>query len=106
MFSTRKKKIQNLIYISSDAVYSDTKKNKREICNKTKFNSWEDAFTKRNNVKKYFKSHFCIIRPTLVYGPGDTHKGYGPNKFINLALKKRNFIVRKWRRKKRSYLYR
>ena len=42
-------------------------------------------------LKKYFKSHFCIIRPTLVYGPGDTHKGYGPNKFINLALKKKKF---------------
>ena len=40
-------------------------------------------------LKKYFKSHFCIIRPTLVYGPGDTHKGYGPNKFINSALKKK-----------------
>ena len=38
---------------------------------------------------KKFLGHFCIIRPTLVYGPGDTHKGYGPNKFINLALKKR-----------------
>ena len=26
--------------------------------------------------------NLTIIRPTLVYGPGDTHNGYGPNKFI------------------------
>ena len=26
--------------------------------------------------------NFTILRPTLVYGPGDTHNGYGPNMFL------------------------
>jgi nucleoside-diphosphate-sugar epimerase len=28
---------------------------------------------------------FAILRPTLVYGAGDPHNGYGPNKFRRLA---------------------
>ena len=27
------------------------------------------------------------LRPTLIYGNGDTHGGYGPNKFLQLKNK-------------------
>ncbi len=33
------------------------------------------------------KVPFCILRPCAVYGPGDTHNSYGPNRFIREALK-------------------
>ena len=39
-----------------------------------------------------FKNILCNVRPTLIYGIEDTHNGYGPNKFINLALKNQLFI--------------
>jgi len=29
---------------------------------------------------------YCILRPCAVYGPGDTHNGYGPNRFARTAL--------------------
>ena len=32
--------------------------------------------------------NLCIVRPTLVYGEGDPHNGYGPNRFIKLIKKK------------------
>ena len=38
-------------------------------------------------LKIKFNKILCILRPTLIYGKGDTHNGYGPNRFINLALK-------------------
>jgi nucleoside-diphosphate-sugar epimerase len=28
----------------------------------------------------------ALLRPSLLYGPGDTHDGYGPNRFVRLAL--------------------
>jgi nucleoside-diphosphate-sugar epimerase len=28
----------------------------------------------------------AILRPCAVYGPGDTHNGYGPNRFVRTAL--------------------
>ncbi len=30
-------------------------------------------------------SALVVIRPTAVYGPGDTHNGYGPNRFARTA---------------------
>jgi nucleoside-diphosphate-sugar epimerase len=27
----------------------------------------------------------AIVRPTLIFGPGDPHNGYGPNRFMRLA---------------------
>jgi len=32
---------------------------------------------------------FCILRPSAIYGPGDTHNSYGPNRFIRTALNER-----------------
>ncbi len=101
-----KKSIQNLIYISSDAVYSDTKKKINEQSS-TKPNSIHGKMhlQREKILKKYFKNHFCIIRPTLVYGPGDTHKGYGPNKFINLALKKKEILLFGNGEERRDHIY-
>ena len=33
------------------------------------------------------KTPLCIIRPCAVYGAGDTHNSYGPNRFFRTALK-------------------
>jgi UDP-glucose 4-epimerase len=27
-----------------------------------------------------------LLRPSLLFGPGDTHNGYGPNRFVRTAL--------------------
>ena len=34
-----------------------------------------------------------ILRPTLIYGEGDPHNGYGPNKFMRLAKKNEDILL-------------
>ena len=38
--------------------------------------------------KNIDKNKLCILRPTLIYGKGDTHLGYGPNLFRNNLINK------------------
>ena len=42
-------------------------------------------------LRNLYLKKLCILRPTLIYGSGDTHDGYGPNKYIRLA--KKNFNI-------------
>tara|TARA_Y200000002_G_C22678573_1_gene663091 strand:+ start:983 stop:1810 length:828 start_codon:yes stop_codon:yes gene_type:complete len=84
------KKISHFMYISSDAVYSDTKKTISES-SETSPNSYHGQMhlIRENIIKNYLnKNNICILRPTLIYGPGDTHNGYGPNLFKKLILNK------------------
>ena len=47
---------------------------------------------RENYLKSLFLKKLCILRPTLIYGEGDPHNGYGPNKFIRLAKKMKIFF--------------
>ena len=84
------KNISKFIYISSDAIYS--LKNKK-ISDTTKPNP-DDLYglmhlTRENILKKVIDSKkLLILRPTIIYGRGDTHNSYGPNRFINYIKKK------------------
>lgn len=86
------KNLNQVIYISSDAIYSDSKK---------KIN--ENSLTKPENLHGLMhltreimlkniieEKKLTIIRPTLIYGDGDPHNGYGPNQFLRLAKKNRD----------------
>ena len=79
------KKFQKIIYISSDAIFADTK-------NKIIENSLKDPISLhglmhlyREHVLSKFFTNLTIIRPTLIFGSDDPHNGYGPNSFIRLA---------------------
>ena len=76
----------HVINISSDAVYADTDHLITENTIKSPDNfhgvmhlAREIIFT--NQIKKVLTT----IRPTLIFGEGDTHNGYGPNQFSRLA---------------------
>ena len=77
--------ISKLIYVSSDAVYS---LKDQKISDNTRANP-DDLyglmhFTREQIIKKLFnKRKLLILRPTIMYGVGDTHGSYGPNRFIN-----------------------
>tara|TARA_B100000029_G_scaffold232220_2_gene229620 strand:- start:1297 stop:2190 length:894 start_codon:yes stop_codon:yes gene_type:complete len=80
--------INQLIYISSDAVYEDAKNSITEKTNASPTSLHGLMHLIRETMlKKYFNSKLCILRPTLIYGVGDTHLGYGPNRFLKLSLK-------------------
>ena len=82
-----KKKVKHLIYISSDAVYADIrgKLSENSLTLPTSLHGFMHL-TRELILKNKFKNILCVLRPTLIYGKGDTHKGYGPNRFANLAL--------------------
>jgi len=39
------------------------------------------------------KTPLAILRPSLLYGRGDPHHGYGPNRFIRLAEKNEPIVL-------------
>lgn len=86
-----RKKVRHLIYISSDAVYSDVK-NKIHEQSETLPTSLHGFMHMRREkiLKSEFDKTLCILRPTLIYGKGDTHNGYGPNRFVNSVNKNQN----------------
>jgi nucleoside-diphosphate-sugar epimerase len=79
--------VGHLVYISSDAVYKDSS----ELLSETScaepaslhgvMHLTRDVMLKNElpNVAQVF------VRPTLIFGPGDPHNGYGPNRFMRLA---------------------
>ena len=89
-----KKNIKQFIYLSSDAVYSDSKKKLTELSETNPENLHGIMHITREKILfKFFKKILCILRPTLIYGPKDPHNGYGPNKFIRLVSKNKNILL-------------
>ncbi len=79
--------VAHLVYISSDAVYSDSDAPLTEASPAAP-NSLHGAMHLTREVM--LKSELAgipqvFVRPTLIFGPGDPHNGYGPNRFMRLA---------------------
>ncbi len=84
------KKFQKIIYISSDAVFADTKKKINEVSLKNPTSLHGLMHLYRENILSKFFTNLTIIRPTLIFGSDDPHNGYGPNSFIRLAQNNKN----------------
>jgi len=87
-------KINHLVYISSDAVYKDSKKllNEKSIAQPDSLHGLMH-YSREQMLKNSFNGHLCIVRPTLIYGMKDPHNGYGPNMFIRNAIKNKNINI-------------
>ena len=79
------KKPNHVIYLSSDAVYSDSKNKINEKSETTPESFHGFMHLIRENMLKELNCKKTFVRPTLVYGSDDPHNGYGPNKFIRCA---------------------
>ena len=81
--------IKSFIYLSSDAVYSDS-----ECSIDEEYQTNPDNLhgmmhlTREKIIRITYPDKHLIVRPTLIYGYGDPHKGYGPNQFIDTAVNK------------------
>ena len=84
----QKSPVSHLIYISSDAVYSDNSGLLNES-SPTEPNSLHGLMhlIRETMLKTAWNGAICILRPTLIYGDGDPHNGYGPNRFKRLIEK-------------------
>jgi len=79
----------HIVYISSDAVYADDAHPVRETsaCDPSSYHGLMHLARERMLAEsaKMSKTPLLIIRPCAVYGKGDTHLSYGPNKFVKTA---------------------
>ena len=85
------KKIYKFVYLSSDAVYKDTKSpiNEKTEAVPTTLHGLMHV-TRERIFSSFFYKKMLVVRPTLIYGENDPHNGYGPNSFIRLAKKNLN----------------
>ena len=78
--------VSHLIYISSDAVYKDSKTPiSEESCAEPQSLHGLMHLAREIILRQQYQGPFTIVRPTLVYGIDDPHNGYGPNRFLRLA---------------------
>lgn len=77
-----------VIYISSDAVYNFDKALVSEETLAAPVDSYGSMHRAREIIfqENVDDENLAIIRPTLVYGAGDTHNSYGPNRFRREAF--------------------
>jgi UDP-glucose 4-epimerase len=86
-----RKQCAHLVYISSDAVYDA----RSPLINEDSSCEPGDLYSAMHIVREKIlaqacqgaKIPFATLRPAAVYGAGDTHNSYGPNRFVRTALK-------------------
>jgi UDP-glucose 4-epimerase len=80
--------VAHLVYISSDAVYSDDANPVTErSCQQPSSLHGAMHLAREIMLRTTLKLPLAILRPTLIYGVKDPHNGYGPNRFRRLAAK-------------------
>jgi UDP-glucose 4-epimerase len=80
--------VAHLVYISSDAVYSDDANPVTErSCQQPSSLHGAMHLAREIMLRTTLKLPLAILRPTLIYGAKDPHNGYGPNRFRRLAAK-------------------
>ena len=80
--------VGHLVYVSSDAVYSDEANPVIErSCQQPSSLHGVMHFAREIMLRAALKLPLAILRPTLIYGAKDPHNGYGPNRFRRLAAK-------------------
>jgi nucleoside-diphosphate-sugar epimerase len=81
--------VAHLVNIGSDAVYADDANPVRE----SSCTSPSSLHGAMHLAREVIMADACrsagvpltLLRPSLLYGPGDTHNGYGPNRFLRQA---------------------
>lgn len=79
----------HLVYFSSDSVYGWAEPVLSEATQPSPDNLYgamhlAREIALREGAKKA-AIPFCVLRPCAIYGPGDTHDAYGPNRFVRTA---------------------
>jgi UDP-glucose 4-epimerase len=82
-----KRPVAHLVYVSSDAVYADGPLPLSEASPAAPGSLHGAMHLAREQMLQAASGAalLAILRPTLVYGAGDPHNGYGPNKFRRQA---------------------
>lgn len=82
------KPVSHLVYISSDAVYTDDANPVTESSHSAPSTLHGMMHAARElMLKNATAAPVAMLRPTLIYGAADPHSGYGPNRFRRQADK-------------------
>jgi len=86
--------VEHLAYISSDAVYRDSQHPLNEAsCAEPGSLHGAMHISREVMLKAEISAPLVVIRPTLIYGTGDPHNGYGPNRFLRLAKEGKDILL-------------
>jgi len=78
--------LSHVVNVSSDAVYADSTRPLTEDSSAAPDSLHGVMHLARELMfRAAAKAPLAIVRPTLIYGPGDPHNGYGPNRFRRQA---------------------
>jgi UDP-glucose 4-epimerase len=84
----------HVVYVSSDALYPFTS----GLIDETSCAQADDLYGVMHRAREVMvagatRSPVAIVRPTLIYGAGDTHNSYGPNRLRRQAYKDRRITL-------------
>jgi len=86
--------LAQIVNISSDAVYADSPKPLTErSCASPGSLHGAMHLTREVMLAAEVKAPLAHLRPSLLYGAGDPHNGYGPNRFRRLAAKGEDIVL-------------
>ena len=87
----------HVVYVSSDAVYDGKQVPLDERSSREAVDLYALMHTNREmmlrSVLAARQIPFCILRPVALFGPGDTHNSYGPNRFVREAFERRTITL-------------
>lgn len=88
----------HFLYISSDAVYDarwSSLLNEESTCEPSDLYALMHVAREKilGQACQQARIPFAIVRPCAIYGPGDTHNSYGPNRFLRSALNSRTIAL-------------
>jgi UDP-glucose 4-epimerase len=87
-------KLSHVINISSDAVYADSEAPLTETSSRAPETLHGVMHLAREiTFADALGGILATLRPTLIYGAGDPHNGYGPNRFRRLAAMGKSIVL-------------
>jgi nucleoside-diphosphate-sugar epimerase len=101
----QKSSVAQFILFSSEAIYPTTSDLIHEETSLAPADLYGCMHLARENHLRSLKVPLTIIRPTLIYGVGDTHNSYGPNRFLKEALSEGKITLFGEGEEKRSHVF-
>jgi len=104
--ATRRTPVAQIVYASSDAVYSFA----TTLISEETPAAATDLYGAMHRVRELMlasetKAPLAILRLTAIYGAGDTHNSYGPNRFLRQALSEQRIALFGNGEETRDHLY-
>lgn len=86
--------VSHVVNISSDAVYADSPVALTErSCASPGSLHGAMHLAREVLLRSEIKAPLAVLRPSLLYGAGDPHNGYGPNRFRRLAAQGEDIVL-------------